>query len=403
MFRWLALICLLPCPALAARLAVLELRNASPLPAAEVRYLTERVRAVAQARASDDLMLMTRANLLALLPPGMDLADCEGQCEVETGRLIGADYVVGGEVVPLGSALRVVLTLHTTAEGRQLAAVHAGGAQVLDLEQDLVRAADRLFDSVPGLRPGAVVRAAPPPAPPVAPPTEHVRRTGLMRVSAQATTGEACAGPVRVGGQLRGPVPWQAPLAEGRYEIEVDCGHRTARRTIDWAGEAGEVALEAETAGIQLGLSLLGAGGWQLGYTGWFDDRRPGAMRVGLALHGGRHALQNVDPGYEQGAWHAGMQLRLGLALSERWDWTLDFAADLAGSGCRENAAESSDCRLKEAADTFDLYPLLGGASGVRYAVGPLAFDLSVWLLKPFMYRGPAVSVVPSVGGAVEF
>ena len=64
----------------------------SPLPAAEVRYLTERVRGVAQGRASDALMLMTRANLLALLPPGVDLADCEGECEVETGRSIGADY-----------------------------------------------------------------------------------------------------------------------------------------------------------------------------------------------------------------------------------------------------------------------------------------------------------------------
>ena len=103
----------LPLAATAAEhLAVLELQNASPLPAPEVRYLTERVRGVAQAHPVPGLALMTRANLAALLPPGVDLADCEGECAVETGRIVGADYVVAGEVVSLGGSLRAILTLH---------------------------------------------------------------------------------------------------------------------------------------------------------------------------------------------------------------------------------------------------------------------------------------------------
>ena len=57
----------------------------------------------------------------------------------------------------------------------------------------------------------------------------------------------------------------------------------------------------------------------------------------------------------------------------------------------------------KERSDTFDLFPLIGGATGVRYEAGPLAVDTGLWLLKPFMYREPAATVVPYVGGAVQF
>lgn len=473
MLRLLCLACLLPAlapSAQAARLAVLEFKNTSPLTTAEVRYLAERVRAVAQARSSDALMLMTRANLQALLPPGVDLAECEGECEIETGRAIGADFVVSGEVVTLGAGLRVVLNLHATAEGRQLAALHAGGTDVEALERDLVRTADRLFDALPGVRP----TVQPAPAPTVAVPalpalpaaavflitstptgavvsrngevlgttplryaidrpwqgTLSLALTGYVtahrfvdlapersrslevellphrapiRVSAVQPGGDACQGTLRIDGRVRGPLPWHGELDEGTYRLDAECGHRTAHQLIAWPSAQADVQLRAEDTRIELGGDLIGVGGWSLQYTGWFDNRAPGTLRVGLQLHGGRFPLNHVDTGYQEGAWHVGMQLRLALALSHSLDWMLDFTADTAWASCTEGASPSSDCARKDLADTFDLFPLIGGATGLRYDAGGFAVHGGVWLLRPFMYREPDATVTPYVGVSALF
>ncbi|MCB9544930.1 MAG: hypothetical protein H6706_03460 [Myxococcales bacterium] len=450
----------LPLAATAAEhLAVLELQNASPLPAPEVRYLTERVRGVAQAHPVPGLALMTRANLAALLPPGVDLADCEGECAVETGRIVGADYVVAGEVVSLGGSLRAILTLHATADGKQLAAVHAGGADAVALERDLARAADRLFESLPGasppppppaLLPAGTLRVTSEPAgaevwqghaliglTPLARPIEgdwrgnlelrladhvsgyhyvmlrpgrdeavHVRllpRKSRATIQARDPEGLPCQGDVRINQERVGSAPWVGDLTQGSWRVDVGCGHRTASRTVYWPSAQTVVELEAHDRSIQLGAELIGAGGWELNYTGWFADRARGTLRAGLELHGGRFPLGEVDPGYEEAAWHVGMQLRVGFAVTQRVDWTFDFTVDIAWASCEDDADPTSDCALKDRVDAFDLFPLIGGATGLRYDLGAVAFDTGLWLLKPFMYREPGASVSPYMGAAVLF
>lgn len=137
----------LPVLAAARRVAVLELRDVAGLSAPVAGYLTDRVRTAGLGQ--DRFFVMTRENILAQLPPGTDLASCEGDCEVETGRNVGADVVISGEILKIGEELRVSLKVHDTATGKLVAAETAAGATPALLEGALVGAATRLFERLP--------------------------------------------------------------------------------------------------------------------------------------------------------------------------------------------------------------------------------------------------------------
>lgn len=131
--------------------AVLELR--SKLDPAERRlidaaYLTDRVRAKVLTSAPG-VEVMTRENMLVLLrASGKELADCEGECEVETGRRLGADGVVSGEVLRFGAGFRASLRLHDTVSGKLLAGSVATGETPEALEQEIGPAVVQLFAPV---------------------------------------------------------------------------------------------------------------------------------------------------------------------------------------------------------------------------------------------------------------
>jgi TolB-like protein len=139
----LATLLLMPCVAFAEsrRVAVLELSNPAGLDGQEVSYLAGLVRGEALRLPSGRFLVVTRENLLELLPPGRTLENCLGDCDVETGRNIGADYVLSGEVVRFGGELRLVLRLHETREGRLLADTTARAPTVLGLEGPVMEAA----------------------------------------------------------------------------------------------------------------------------------------------------------------------------------------------------------------------------------------------------------------------
>ncbi|MBU0554118.1 hypothetical protein KKF91_12290 [Myxococcota bacterium] len=133
-----------------ARIAILELSNEAQLRPQEVSYLTDLIREEALARLPRRrYFVMTRENLLEQLPPGADLAACEGACEVETGRNVGADFVISGRVLRFGEALRVALKLHETKRGALLSAGRASGASVTALEGATVEASRTLLGPLP--------------------------------------------------------------------------------------------------------------------------------------------------------------------------------------------------------------------------------------------------------------
>ena len=117
-----------------AHVAVLDFKRSAGFSVEDARYLTDVVRA-ALLQAAPRLSVMTRENLLVLLQAsGKDLAECEGECEVDTGRRIGADAVVSGDVLKFGSRFKLSLRLHETRGGQLLSAAVASGATLDELD-----------------------------------------------------------------------------------------------------------------------------------------------------------------------------------------------------------------------------------------------------------------------------
>ena len=118
-------------PAATRIVSVLELRNKQQLrdgPGIDAGYVADRLRAEVLG-AGIDARVISRENMLVLLQAqGKQLADCEGECEVETGRRIGADLVVSGEILRVGESLKASIRLHETRSGTLVAAVTAAGS-----------------------------------------------------------------------------------------------------------------------------------------------------------------------------------------------------------------------------------------------------------------------------------
>jgi formylglycine-generating enzyme required for sulfatase activity len=127
------------------RVAVLELGNPAGLDRQEITYLTEIVRGVARNQLpSSRFTIMTRENITDLLGDRA-LADCQGDCVVETGRNLGAAYVVAGEVSLFAGELRVALSLHETKTSDLIINVRIRATDVKGLEGPLETEVGKLF------------------------------------------------------------------------------------------------------------------------------------------------------------------------------------------------------------------------------------------------------------------
>ena len=83
------------------------------------------------------VVVMTRENMLVLLRD-MGKQECgEGDCEVETARNIGADYVISGKVVRIEQLFVVTLKLHETQGGSLLGTETVEGASQIELMRSL--------------------------------------------------------------------------------------------------------------------------------------------------------------------------------------------------------------------------------------------------------------------------
>jgi formylglycine-generating enzyme required for sulfatase activity len=117
------------------RVAVLDFSNNANLSDFEVEYISNIVRGVVRDELpSSQFVLMTRENILELLPDDRVISECIGECAVETGRNIGADFIITGEVVLFGGELRISISMHELSEGDMLGNVRAGAGSILSLE-----------------------------------------------------------------------------------------------------------------------------------------------------------------------------------------------------------------------------------------------------------------------------
>ncbi|MBI5525733.1 MAG: PEGA domain-containing protein [Deltaproteobacteria bacterium] len=127
--------------------AVLEFRNEAGLTAYESGTVTDLLRIAAREKLPErEYIVMTRENMVKLLPPGTDLSKCvQAECEVDIGRQIGADFVVAGEVGRFGSALQVKMKLYDTKSGDLLSGQIAEARDTDGLKDPIKSKASVLF------------------------------------------------------------------------------------------------------------------------------------------------------------------------------------------------------------------------------------------------------------------
>ncbi len=132
------------------RIAVLELR--SQLVAADAllvptSYFSDSIRGYIHDRVPS-LSMLTKENIELLLPEKSGaLADCESDCEVETGRRLGADLIVTGETLRIGGQLKLVVRMHDTRTGALIKRTEITGTGPEELRASLPAAADALISA----------------------------------------------------------------------------------------------------------------------------------------------------------------------------------------------------------------------------------------------------------------
>lgn len=140
-----------PAYALSGLLAVLDFKNRLRGPEAEqvdAPYFANVVRATCK-RQAPGLKIMTRENVLVLLQAsGKRLEDCEGECEVDTARRLGADYVLSGDLLKVGQSFKLDLRLHETKDGQLLSGTTISGKTVDELDAGTTQAVSELLASV---------------------------------------------------------------------------------------------------------------------------------------------------------------------------------------------------------------------------------------------------------------
>ena len=122
------------------RVAVLEFETA--VPSLDRISFSDQVRAAGTSLRG--VSLITRENMVQLLG-GKPLSECEGECEVETGRRMGADYVVTGRLTKVGARFKLSLRLHRTADGAEVSTGNVSGRTPEALDDSLNAAVGKLF------------------------------------------------------------------------------------------------------------------------------------------------------------------------------------------------------------------------------------------------------------------
>jgi hypothetical protein len=108
-------------------------------------YFSNQVRTAVK-HAAPLSRLMTRENVIVLLQSqGRKLEDCEGECEVDTGRLLGADLVLSGEIQRVGSKLKLSIRVHETHQGQLLGGETISGRSVDEMDDGMEPAIARLL------------------------------------------------------------------------------------------------------------------------------------------------------------------------------------------------------------------------------------------------------------------
>ena len=137
----------------ATHVAVMETIGASKaLNRDERLVLTDELRRIAVSclPAYMGYTIMTRENIIAMLPPNKSVEDCEGGCLVETGKNIAADYIAQARVGNFGKSVSVTVELYETASGKLVSSFIGRGRDAEDLLKEIQDKAPAMFSEIKG-------------------------------------------------------------------------------------------------------------------------------------------------------------------------------------------------------------------------------------------------------------
>jgi len=131
----------------ARRVAVLEFSGDGSIDEQGLITLADKVRGEALKHLdSATWQVITRENMLVLVQANADELDaCVGECEVETGRLVGADLVVAGSAVTFGTRYTLLLKAYDTATANLLASEEVVADDLNRLWDDIPEACAAMF------------------------------------------------------------------------------------------------------------------------------------------------------------------------------------------------------------------------------------------------------------------
>ena len=132
----------------ATHVAVLEtVSEKDVIGRSEKMFLTDKLRERANAvlPAYMGYIVMTRENIIAMLPPGKSLEDCEGDCIAETGKNISADYVAQARVGQFGSQFTLTMELYETAGSNLIGSFTTRKPDADSLLAEIENKADDIF------------------------------------------------------------------------------------------------------------------------------------------------------------------------------------------------------------------------------------------------------------------
>jgi TolB-like protein len=122
----------------------------------EFRHLTDELRRQAvMTLPKNDYSVLTRDNLISLLPPDEKETECLAEsCAVEIGRAIGAEYISQGIIGKFGKKLTISVELYETMSGKLLSSIVFESEDIDGLLGVIRNEAKPLFQNILDLKAG---------------------------------------------------------------------------------------------------------------------------------------------------------------------------------------------------------------------------------------------------------
>jgi hypothetical protein len=190
-------------------------------------YFSDRARSALHDSAPN-LFVMTRESTESLLEAnGTTMADCTGQCEVEIGRKLGADYIISGRITRISRMnIAITMRLFATGTGELLSSAEDRGRNADDLQNNLDGALAKLFSPLGVSSSAATIQmeapavAANSPTQPT--PADHAISSGTVDIVVGSTLKEDLVGAtITIDGRAAGIAPASLQLAPGEHFIQT--------------------------------------------------------------------------------------------------------------------------------------------------------------------------------------